>query len=389
MTGIVFAGGGTGGHVFPMLAVADAVRVLAPDVPLVFIGTERGLETKLVPDRGYRLELVRAVPMRGGGVSGAIRGAVRAARSIPEMRALLEELAPQAVFSIGGYAAGAVAVAARLLAIPLALMEPNSEVGLANRLVAPLVQRAYTAYPESEKHFGQSAVLRTGVPLRAGFRPRAYAPGRELGVLVLGGSQGAVSLNESVPRALARVKVPVRVVHQCGAGKDGAVRALYDELGAGERAQVIPFIDDVAAELARADLVVGRAGAGAVAEICAVGRPSLLIPYPFAGDHQRFNAESVARAGAAVCVRAQEATVERLSGEIERLASEPGLLPAMARAALELGRPEAALIVAKDLLSLAGIAPDGARSNGRNGENGAAGPKLSADAVQGGRGAVR
>jgi UDP-N-acetylglucosamine--N-acetylmuramyl-(pentapeptide) pyrophosphoryl-undecaprenol N-acetylglucosamine transferase len=369
--GLVFAGGGTGGHVFPMLAVADAVRALAPDVPLVFIGTERGLETKLVPDRGYRLELVRAIPMRGGGVTGALRGAVRAARSIPEMRALLASLAPKAVFSIGGYAAGPVAVAARLLSIPLALMEPNSEVGIANRLVAPLVQRAYTAFPESEKHFGAGAVLRTGVPLRAGFRPSAYAPGKELRVLVLGGSQGAVSLNESVPRALARVKVPVRVVHQCGAGKDGAVRALYDELGAGTRAQVLPFIDDVAAELSRADLVIGRAGAGAVAEICAVGRPSLLIPYPFAGDHQRHNAESIARAGASVCVRAQEATADRLAREIERLASEPGRLSTMAKAALELGRPDAALIVAKDLLSLAGLAP-----------NGASGPTLSAGTVR-------
>jgi UDP-N-acetylglucosamine--N-acetylmuramyl-(pentapeptide) pyrophosphoryl-undecaprenol N-acetylglucosamine transferase len=292
---------------------------------------------------------------------------------------LLRRLEPSAVFSIGGYAAGPVAVAARLLSVPLALMEPNSEVGIANRLVAPLVQRAYTAFPESEKHFGKRAVLRTGVPLRAGFRPSAYAPGQELDVLVLGGSQGAVSLNESIPRALASVKVPVRVVHQCGAGKDAAVRALYQELGAGARAQVIPFIDDVASELARADLVVGRAGAGAVAEICAVGRPSLLIPYPFAGDHQRFNAESLAREGAAVCVRAQEATVERLASEIERLAREPGLLPRMAKAALELGRPDAALAVAKDLLSLAGLTPGSVHSNGRNGagsgsQNGASGP---------------
>jgi UDP-N-acetylglucosamine--N-acetylmuramyl-(pentapeptide) pyrophosphoryl-undecaprenol N-acetylglucosamine transferase len=294
------------------------------------------------------------------------------------MRSLLTRLAPKAVFSIGGYAAGPVAVAARLLTIPLALMEPNSEVGIANRLVAPLVQRAYTAFPESEKHFGAGAVLRTGVPLRAGFRPSAYAPGKELRVLVLGGSQGAVSLNESVPRALARVNVPVRVVHQCGAGRDGAVRALYDELGAGMRAQVLPFIEDVAGELGRADLVVGRAGAGAVAEMCAVGRPSLLIPYPFAGDHQRHNAESIARAGASICVRAQEATVDRLSSEIERLAADPERLAAMAKAALELGRPDAALIVARDLLSLSGLSSSGAHSRGRNGENGASGPTLSA-----------
>jgi UDP-N-acetylglucosamine--N-acetylmuramyl-(pentapeptide) pyrophosphoryl-undecaprenol N-acetylglucosamine transferase len=371
---LVFAGGGTGGHVFPMLAVADAVRVLAPGIELVFVGTERGLETKLVPERGYRLEIVKALPLRGGGAVGALKGAVRAARSIPEMRALLARLAPSAVFSVGGYAAGAVAVAARLASIPLALLEPNSEVGIANRLVAPLVQRAYTAFPESEHHFSAGSVLRSGVPLRVGFRPSAYARREELSVLVLGGSQGAVSLNEAVPRALSRVDFPVRVVHQCGAGKDAAVRALYETLGAGARARVIPFIDDMPSELARADLVVSRAGAGAVAEICAVGRPSLLIPYPYAGDHQRLNAESLVRAGAALCVRADDATPERLATELARLSRDTDALSRMAAAALALGRPDAALVVAKDLLSLAGLASESSHPRGGNGAtNGAAG----------------
>jgi UDP-N-acetylglucosamine--N-acetylmuramyl-(pentapeptide) pyrophosphoryl-undecaprenol N-acetylglucosamine transferase len=170
-------------------------------------------------------------------------------------------------------------------------------------------------------------------------------------VLVLGGSQGAQALNEAVPHALARGTASV--VHQAGAGRDEAVRALYAELGVGERAEVVPFIDDVPGALADADLVVGRAGASAVAEICAVGRPSLLVPYPFAGGHQRENAESLGRRGAAVCVPAEEATPERLATEIDRLVRDSAILPRMAAAARALGRPAAAAVIAGDLLALA------------------------------------
>jgi UDP-N-acetylglucosamine--N-acetylmuramyl-(pentapeptide) pyrophosphoryl-undecaprenol N-acetylglucosamine transferase len=364
---LLFAGGGTGGHVFPMVAVADAVHALALGLELVFVGTERGLETKIVPARGYRLELVSVAPMRGGGVLRAVRGAARAARAVVDARALVRRIAPSAVLSVGGYAAGPVAVAARTLGIPLALMEPNSAIGLANRLVAPLVQRAYTAFAESDRHFRSGIVLRTGVPIRHGFRPSRYQRAGDLRVLVLGGSQGAASLNDAVPRALARTRTKVRVVHQCGAGKDAAVRALYDELGARDRARVVPFIDDMQHELASADLVIGRAGAGAVAEICAVGRPSILVPYPFAGDHQRHNAESLVRAGAAVCILASAAASstpaggleERIAAELERLTADPAVLPAMAEAARELGRPDAALLIARDLLRLAGIEETG------------------------------
>lgn len=381
---VLFAGGGTGGHVFPMIAVADAVHSLAPGIELVFVGTERGLETKLVPERGYRLELLSVAPMRGGGAAQAIRGAARAARAVLEARTLVRAIAPAAVFSVGGYAAGPVAVAARTLRIPLALMEPNSAIGFANRLVAPLVQRAYTAFEESDRHFRAGVVLRTGVPIRAGFRPVPYARTGELRVLVLGGSQGAESLNVAVPRALARARINVTVMHQCGAGKDAAVRALYAELGAEKRALVVPFISDMQTELGRADLVIGRAGAGAVAEICAVGRPSILVPYPFAGDHQRHNAASLVRAGAAVCILAPDATVERIAAELERLTADASLLPAMAAAARGLGRPDAALSIAQDLLRLAGDPGTGAAgsdSGNPGGRNSADSSKIAAATV--------
>lgn len=359
---IVLAGGGTGGHVFPMVAVADELSRLLPRLELCFVGTPRGIESQAVPERGYRLELLDIEPIRGGGVKGAALGVRRAIASLPASRKLLERLSPKVVFSIGGYAAGPVSLAARTLGIPVALMEPNSVIGLANRLIAPFVSRAYTTFPEVERHFPRSAVLRTGVAIRRGFVPRPYGhDGTTLNVLVLGGSQGAKSLNETVPHALARCHVPTRVVHQAGNGNDRAVQELYTSLGASDGVEVTPFIRDMPAALARADLVIGRSGAGAVSEICAVGRPSLLIPYPYAsGDHQFKNAQSLERAGAALCIRAVEATVERLTEELDALGGDSARLLEMAQAAEALGHPEAAEVVAADLLELGGIAP---RSN--------------------------
>jgi UDP-N-acetylglucosamine--N-acetylmuramyl-(pentapeptide) pyrophosphoryl-undecaprenol N-acetylglucosamine transferase len=354
-----------------MIAVADALKRLAPELRLVFVGTERGMETRIVPERGYELELVRVLPIRGGGLKGALRGAARAAASLPESRALLRRLAPKAVFSIGGYAAGPIALAARSRGIPLALMEPNAVIGLANRLVAPLVNRAYTAFPEPESHFRSRVVLRSGVPIRAGFAPRPYQrTASALRVLVLGGSQGAKALNEIVPEALAKATAGVSVVHQCGLEHESAVRERYARLGAKDRAKVVPFIDDMPAALGQAELVIGRAGASAVSEICAIGRPSVLVPYPHAaGDHQLHNALSLARDEAAVCIAQPEATALRLAAEIDRLASDKGLLVSMAEAARRRGKPEAALTVAEDLLALAGLGV-AERQQGR--QNGAA-----------------
>lgn len=358
MATLVFAGGGTGGHVFPLLAVADAVRALSPETRLVFVGTNKGMETRLVPERGYELELVKVLPIRGGGLTGALRGIGRAAGAIPDARSIVSRLEPRAVFSIGGYAAGPVALAARTLKVPLALMEPNAEAGLANRLIAPFVQRAYLAFPESQRYFGAGVTLQTGVPLRDGFAPAPYdAPREELRVLVLGGSQGAKSLNEAVPRALSQLGGVVRVVHQCGRDHEATARALYAELGFGERALIAPFIDDMPRALREADLVIGRAGANAVAEICAVGRPSLLVPYPFAGDHQKHNADSLAREGAASWLPSAEATPERLAEKLRTLMSDPARLIAMADSARRLGRPHAARAIAEDLLALAGLLP--------------------------------
>lgn len=354
MSTVLLAGGGTGGHVFPLLAVAEALAALAPDVHVVFVGTERGMETRLVPQKGYELELVRVVPIRGGGVKGALRGVWRALSSLPESRALIRRHTPVAVLSIGGYAAGPVSVAARLSGIPLALIEPNSVMGLANRLTVPLIQRGYTAFDETNRYFRKRDVLATGVPIRAGFEPQPYQREKDLlRVLVIGGSQGAKALNETVPDALGKSRARLKIVHQSGQAHADAVRQRYAALDKKLDVEIVSFIDDMPRALGKADLVIGRAGAGAVSEIAAVGRPALFVPYPYAaGDHQRWNAESLVRAGAAVCVPSAEATAERLASELDKLASTEGLLEEMAEASRGWGRPHAAETVARDLLAL-------------------------------------
>jgi UDP-N-acetylglucosamine--N-acetylmuramyl-(pentapeptide) pyrophosphoryl-undecaprenol N-acetylglucosamine transferase len=359
MVTVLIAGGGTGGHVFPMLAVGDAVRAAEPSARVVYVGTPRGIEGKVLGERGDELFLLDIAPLRGGGVAGFVKGAARAAGSIPESRALVRRLSPDVALSVGGYAGGPIALAARLHGVPVALLEPNSVLGLSNRLLTPFAERAYVAFPETERFLRPSIVRRLGVPLRRAFSPSAYAPDEgPVQVLVLGGSQGAQGINEAVPRAIAAavgMNADVEVIHQAGRDRDGAVRARYQELGLGDRARVVPFINDVATALGAADLVIERAGASSLAELCAVGRASILIPFPYAADnHQYQNARSLERAGAAIAIAQMDATPERVAAEIVRLAADPAARSDMARAARELGRPEAARAVALDLLELGG-----------------------------------
>ncbi|WP_437625093.1 undecaprenyldiphospho-muramoylpentapeptide beta-N-acetylglucosaminyltransferase [Sorangium sp. So ce1151] len=361
MVTVLIAGGGTGGHVFPMIAVGDAVRATAPDARVVYVGTARGIEVRVMGERGDSLELLHVLPLRGGGLSGFVRGAARAGRVLPEARRLVERLDARVVLSLGGYAGGPVSLAARSLGVPVAILEPNSVLGLSNRLLSPLVDRAYVAFPEATRALRPSSVRLFGVPLRRAFARAPYAPREgKLSLLVLGGSQGALALNDIVPRAIAQLAqgrergVDLDVVHQTGRDREAAVRSLYAELGLADRARVVPFIDDVAEALAAADVVIARAGASTLAELCAVGRPSILIPYPFAADdHQLKNAQSLERASAAVAIAQADATEARLAGEIARLAAAPALRARMADAAAALGTPDAAARVAADLLELA------------------------------------
>lgn len=357
----MIAGGGTGGHVFPMVAVGDAVLAADAGSRVVYVGTARGIEARVMKERGDHLELLDIRPLRGGGLRGFITGAIRAIASIPEARRLVARTGASVVLSVGGYAGGPVALAARTLGVPVALLEPNSVLGLSNRLLTPLVKRAYTAFPEVERQLRDDVIVRAGVPLRGAFAPMPYKP-KESGVvsiLILGGSQGAKALNEVVPRAVhlaaSRGRAPtLQIIHQAGRDREAEARALYTELGLTSSATVVPFINDMAGALASADIIIGRAGASSLAEICATGRPSILIPYPFAtDDHQLRNAVSLEAAGAAVAIPQAEATAERVANEIERLARDPELRARMAQVAISRSAPDAARRVAEDLLALA------------------------------------
>lgn len=364
MRWILVAGGGTGGHVFPGLAVARALGRLA-DVQIVFAGSPRGLEARLVPEQGYALELLDVEPMKGGGAPRAIRSALVAAKAMQKARTIVRRLQPAAVLSVGGYAAGPAALACVSQRVPLAILEPNSTLGLANRLLAPFAKRAYIAWSETGRHFRGDKPRLYGVPLRPGFEPRPYKPkSGPKRVLVLGGSQGAQALNEVLPRAVARALSAHRgagaftVVHQSGKDREEVVREAYAKSGIGgeNTVEVVPFLDDVAERMASADLIIARAGAVTVAEVSAIGRAAIFVPFPHAADdHQAKNALSLAEMGGAVCIRQDAADETRLATEIVALLEDDARRVRMADAAREHGRPRAAEDVAKDLLSFAGI----------------------------------
>ena len=357
MTTVLIAGGGTGGHVFPMLAVGDALRKEAPDTRVCFCGTGRGIEARLVPAQGDVLHQLDVLPLRGKGIGGLVRGVGRALAVLPAARRLVRQLRPDVVFSVGGYAAGPVVLAAWSQGVPVTLLEPNAVLGFTNKLLLPLVRRVYTGYPELSPRSARARVRCLGVPLRSRFEPQPYVAQDGLRVLVFGGSQGARALNETVPQALAeasRLLSGLHVVHQTGRDREEEVRGRYLALGLGARVEVRGFIDDMARELGLADLVVGRAGASSVSELCAVGRAAVLVPYPFAADdHQRRNAESLAKQGAAICIRQHEADVETLARLLVELGRSAERRRQLAARAAARGRPDAARDVARDLLAVA------------------------------------
>jgi UDP-N-acetylglucosamine--N-acetylmuramyl-(pentapeptide) pyrophosphoryl-undecaprenol N-acetylglucosamine transferase len=356
---VLIAGGGTGGHVFPMLAVGSAVRALEPRAEVFYVGTPRGMEGRLLGELGLDLEMLDVAPLRGGGLRGVAVGALKAARSLWASRELVARRRPDVVLSVGGYAGGPVALAARLAGVPLALLEPNSVFGFTNRVLAPLARRVYFAFGELDASLRGGVGLRSGVPLRGAFARSPYSPepGR-FHVAVFGGSQGAKALNELVPGAFADLLTAVphaTILHQSGRGRREETAQRYEHAGVpADRYSVVEFTKDMFGELSRADVVVQRSGASSLSELCLVGRASVLVPYPFAvDDHQRKNAKALESAGASVVVDQAEASSTSLAGLLAGLARAPERRVAMAEAAASLSNPRAAETVAADLLALA------------------------------------
>lgn len=350
----LMAGGGTGGHVMPLIAVAQELRRRGHES--VFVGTRRGLEAKLVPPAGFAMEWIESQGLKGAGAGQAVRALIRVPGAVAQAGRILGRTRPAAVFSTGGYVAGPVMLAAVLRGTPLALMEPNVMPGLANRWMGRFAARALLNFREAARFFPQGRVELTGVPVRPEFFEIRPKPREERArILITGGSQGSRALNaamrESWPH-FRKARLPVEFHHQSGPAEFAQTEREF--AAAGLAGSVVPFIDDMPSALARADLVISRSGAGAVAELAAAGRPAILVPFPFAADqHQLKNAQSFRDAGAARLLPQQELDGARLFREIAALVSEAGELERMGAAARSLARPGAAEKAAQILLELA------------------------------------
>ena len=353
---VILTTGGTGGHIFPALAVAEEIRRREPAARVHFIGGAYGPERELATKAGLEFTAlpVRGVLGRGLRAVGALAGL---ARGIMLARGIVAREKPQVVAGFGGYAGFCPVVAARLSRVPTAIHEQNSVPGAANRLLGRFADRVLVTYPDERGAFDPAKTVRTGNPVRA-----AIAAVREAGergsdgahLLVLGGSQGARALNSAVAAAWPQLaRRGVKLWHQTGAADHERMASIYVAQG-GTPPRVAPFVEDMAEAYAWADLVAGRAGATTLAELTVAGRPSILVPFPYAThDHQTVNARYLASRGAAELLPENEATPERLAEIVLGLFGDPEKLLLMARAARAEGRPDAAAAVVDELERLA------------------------------------
>jgi UDP-N-acetylglucosamine--N-acetylmuramyl-(pentapeptide) pyrophosphoryl-undecaprenol N-acetylglucosamine transferase len=354
---VLFAGGGTGGHVFPALAIADALRARGWSVS--FAGSTRGLEGRLVPARGIPLHDLAARPFLGRGPVARVRALATLGRSTLAARRLVRRLDARVVVGTGGYVSAPGVLGARAARRPVLLVEPNARAGAANRWLSRFAAEAAVGL-ESGGAGLRCVAVHTGVPVRGEFFAVPRLDESTLGaaprLLVLGGSQGAQQLNRLLPAAVRRLRErwpALAVVHQSGATHAAETRSSYGESVDPEAVQVLPFIDDVAAAMARAHVVVARAGAITLAELCAAGRPALLLPLAIAAGHQIENARALAAAGAAVALTAASVAADDVAAALADLLSDPARLSAMAAAARRLSRPGAAAAIADRVEALA------------------------------------
>ena len=355
---MLFAAGGTGGHLFPGVAVAEAAR---RDVgaEILFVGTQHGMEKDMIPRLGFALQFIPAEQLRGRNWRGVLHSLWAAFRAIGVAWRVVRDFAPDLIFSIGGYASAPTVVVGWLRRIPCVLLEPNAIPGMTNKWLGRLATKVCVGFPQTAAIFPAHKAVYTGNPVRwksSSVQKNSaptVAPKTQCTLLIFGGSAGARRLNQTLPHALALLgqdQGKVRVVHQTGKADHAEVSATYARLGL--QAAVVPFIDNMQEMYLATDLVVCRAGATTIAELTSLGKPAILIPYPYAvDDHQRANAEILLQAGAARIVLDAELTPERMSDEIRTLITNPAQLEAMGRAATTVGRPDATTAVVRECLA--------------------------------------
>ncbi len=362
----ILAGGGTGGHVIPALAIAHELRERY-GAEVLFIGTARGIENRLVPAAGFALRLVKVGALKKVSLLTRVKTLFDLPRAIFASGEIIRDFRPEVAIGVGGYASGPAVLAAALSSVPTVAFEPNYVPGFANRVVAPMVSAAAVQFADTCRYFRNCRV--TGVPVRRAFfdvEPRV--PGVRPALLIFGGSQGAHALNQVMLESIValRARVPdLHVIHQTGEHDYNDARAAY--LRAEATAEVSPFIDEMPQTFARADLLLCRSGASTVAEVAAAGKPAVFVPFPYAtDDHQRRNAEALVKVGAAHMIPEAELTSTLLVDTIARLFDDRQRLARMGLAARALARPDSAGEIAAMAARLAGHPREieGARAKG-------------------------
>lgn len=354
---VVIAGGGTGGHIYPAIAIARALQEKDPALEVHFVGTPSGLETKIVPKAGYPLHLMKVGKLNdGGGLFGKLRTLFGLPRAFVQSAALLMELKPEAVLGVGGYVSGPFLLVATLMGFKSAIWEPNAKPGLANRWLSRFVKKCFVVFDDAGRELKARSIIPVGLPVREEMEKLGDEPPREndgeFHVLVFGGSQGARAVNEIVKKAVLRDSAwrkDVRIVHQTGKHDIESVRKAYEGL---EGVEALEYLHDMDQRYRWADVVICRSGASTVAELAAVRKPALLVPLPTAADdHQRKNAESLVSQGAGILLPQKSLTADQLIEELGRLKSDSQLRADMRERLGRFHKPRAAARIAELLMS--------------------------------------
>jgi UDP-N-acetylglucosamine--N-acetylmuramyl-(pentapeptide) pyrophosphoryl-undecaprenol N-acetylglucosamine transferase len=344
---VLIAAGGTGGHIYPGIAVANEIMRRDSTSVVRFVGTARGLENRLVPNAGFELSIIESQGLKNVSAVARVRGLMVLPRSFFSARRVIRDFRPDIVVGAGGYVSGPVLLAASLMKLPTLVMDSNALPGWTNRVLARFVDRAAVSFAEALSHFRGKGVL-TGNPVRSEFFEIPAKPhdAARMSVLVFGGSQGARAINEAVIAALPKLsayKDRLHVTHQTGTADYEKIQRGYADAGWSDNVEVKAYIDDMVNEFSQADLIVSRAGATTTAELVAAGKAAIMIPFPLAADdHQRKNAEALEAAGAAKMILQKDLTGARLAEEIDSLLSSPETIAAMESAGRKLARRDAA-----------------------------------------------
>ncbi len=342
---VLIAAGGTGGHIYPGIAIAKEILRRNAESEVLFVGTARGLETKIVPDNGFQLALIHSAGLKNVGVMGKIKGMLVLPRSFVEAIKILREFKPDVVVGAGGYVAGPVLLTAHFMRYPTLVMDSNALPGFTNRRLAAFVDKAALTFEDAVPFFGKKGVV-TGNPVRREFFDVSdREPSDEMHVLIFGGSQGSRAINNAMIEALPRLRengAKLRIAHQTGEADFEVVKAAYSE-NEWENADIRPYISNMVDAFADADVIISRAGATTCAEVTAAGKAAIMIPLPTAADdHQRKNAEALARNGAARMILQKDLSGEALANELACLETDKEALRAMGLAARKMARPDAA-----------------------------------------------